>query len=307
MLIHGEKLSMDKLKEKLLVLYRKLSGYFEKHKKLIKLLGRIVSIAAVIYVIYTAYTMILKLNQSFLTTELIFPLILIISVTTFTIFVYSYSYFLILKEQSQKKISVSEVVYMYGTSNIYKYLPSKVMHYVGRNMLAKKYDIEQKKVLKATILEIVNVVVVTIAFCFINYLLYRKQYIITVIVFALFILVTHRFKLSKNFLLIFITTTINNLVVVYLYNFYNGTSLFGGFEQISIIQSVSWLAGFVVPGAPGGIGIKEFVMVKIGTKQFSAILSIVAVMQRLILIAGDFIAYAILQIKNKTVGERYGK
>ena len=48
-------------------------------------------------------------------------------------------------------------------------------------------------------------------------------------------------------------------------------------------------------------------MVKIGTKQFSAILSIVAVMQRLILIAGDFIAYAILQIKNKTVGERYGK
>ena len=94
MLIHGEKLSMDKLKEKLLVLYRKLSGYFEKHKKLIKLLGRIVSIAAVIYVIYTAYTMILKLNQSFLTTELIFPLILIISVTTFTIFVYSYSYFL---------------------------------------------------------------------------------------------------------------------------------------------------------------------------------------------------------------------
>ncbi|MCI8669294.1 MAG: hypothetical protein HFI34_07225 [Lachnospiraceae bacterium] len=298
---------MDKLKDKLMNVYKKLSEYFEKHKKLIKLLGRVVSIVAVVYVIYTAYTMILKLNKSFLTTELIFPLIIIVSVTTVTIFVYSYSYYLILKEQSQKKISVSEVIYMYGTSNIYKYLPSNVMHYVGRNMLAKKYDIEQKKVLKATILEIVNVVVVTIAFCLVNYLLYKKQYIFTVIVFVLFLIVTHRFKLSKNFLLIFITTTINNLVVVYLYNFYNGTSILGNFEQISIIQSVSWLAGFVVPGAPGGIGIKEFVMVKIGTKQFSAILPIVAVMQRLILIAGDFIAYAILQIKNKTVGEKYGK
>lgn len=280
---------------------------FQKHGKLIKFLGKAVSIVTVAYVIYAAYTVVKKLDKALITVDLILPLLIILAITTSAIFIYSFSYYFILKEQSQQNIGIMEVIYMYGTSNIYKYLPSNMMHYVGRNVLAQKYKIEQKKVLVATILEMTNIVAVTIAICLFNYLFFVKQYIIAVLVVGVFILIAYKFKVMKSFLLLYMTTFINNVIVVYLYNFYNGSSPFNSMEQISIIQSLSWLAGFIVPGAPGGIGIKEFVMVRIGTEQFGAILPIVALLQRLVLIAGDFLAFFILQILNKTIGEKHGK
>lgn len=58
---------------------------------------------------------------------------------------------------------------------------------------------------------------------------------------------------------------------------------------------ISWVLGFVVPGAPGGIGVREFVLTLLLGKTVGAELILtLSIMHRLTTIIGDFMAYLIL-------------
>lgn len=114
---------------------------------------------------------------------------------------------------------------------------------------------------------------------------------LAILIYAIIIFLFRKKYILKSFLLISVTTAVNNLIVVYFYNIYTSTSLGKEFIYISVLQSLSWLAGFVMPGAPGGIGVKEFVMIKLGSKNLVEVLTVVAVLQRIILIFGDILAF----------------
>lgn len=272
------------------ILFNKILTICKHNLKHLKRIGKVVSVLAICFVIYTAATMIKQLDTTFISWSLVPLLLISVIICIFCNFVYAYSYHNILQTITEIKYPLKDILAMYLTSNIYKYLPSNVMHYVGRNLIAQQYQIPQKKVLLSTIYEIVNVVAVTFIYCIscwfskINILLIVPIYIISIAVAKIF-------KMSKSFILISSTTLLNNIIVVALYNFYTMTILGTDFTQISLYQSVSWLVGFLTPGAPGGIGIKEMVLIKLGTSDLIPALTAVAIMQRLILISGDILAF----------------
>ena len=65
-----------------------------------------------------------------------------------------------------------------------------------------------------------------------------------------------------------------------------------GFANAASANSLSWLAGYIVPGAPGGIGIREVVLVwLLETECLPEIVILAAVLLRVCVILGDFLSF----------------
>lgn len=290
---------MKNITIKIKKLYIHVSDFIKKNMSSIKLFGKIFSFLAIIYVIYTLYKIIQKIDYKIFDKNLYIFLIVSIIISICNIIAYAYSYMLLLRKTSKKKIAFNNIIDIYLISNIYKYLPSNVMHYFGRNTIAYKYHIEQKNVIKATIYEIINVILVTMVFSSLCYFIQNRLYFVLPIILFITIGIIYSIGLTKSFIIIFCTTIINNLIIVIIYNLLNQTSYLNEYYSISIYQSISWLAGFLTPGSPGGLGVKEYVLIKLGSGKFTDLLPVVAVIHRIVLILSDLLSFTLIIIKQK--------
>ena len=204
---------------------------------------------------------------------------------------------MILNNIHNANIKYSDVINVYVKSNIYKYFPSNVMHYVGRNIIAMKYKLDQKKTTFSTIVEITIIVTSTIIFG-LFLIIYQKKFIyLSIGLIALTLFAVKKFNLLKPTLITISITILNNLIFVILFNVYNETNhYFNNFSKISLYQTVSWLIGYLTPGAPGGLGVKEFVLIKISGSIMASSIAIIAIIHRIILISGDLLAVVFLKI-----------
>lgn len=68
---------------------------------------------------------------------------------------------------------------------------------------------------------------------------------------------------------------------------------------------IAWVLGFVVPGAPGGIGVREFVLtLLLGNVVGKELILTLSILHRLITIIGDFMAYVVrVFFSKKNTGE----
>ena len=219
---------------------------------------------------------------------------------------------------------------VYTESNVYKYIPGGVMYVAGRNRLAVEIEkLSHAKVALATILEgvgmVIGVVVVAVVFSFD----YSVQYVrdmdilplIIAIVGALALVVVviiyclrHRIgggikKLTANM------ETINffviakrvgfSIMLMFLYSVtFLATLIVLGQEMtfelgfaIIGLYLLSWLAGFLTPGAPSGIGVREVVMMMfLGDFVNVTILTTAMVMHRVLTVVGDVSAWAFAKV-----------
>jgi len=232
-------------------------------------------------------------------------------------------------------------VKVYTESNVYKYIPGGVMYVAGRNRLAVEVKaLSHGKVVLSTILEgvamVVGVIVVAVVFAFEHSVSYIRTLEIPTFVFVLLGLVLlsviptiyclrHRIrsgikKLTDN------TETISWFVIVKRLGFsvllmflYSGTFLMTlmlmgqsmtfelGFAIIGLYL-LSWLAGFMTPGAPSGLGIREAVMMMFLTGFVDdSILISAMVMHRVLTVMGDVFAYVIALLINIKSGKQKSK
>jgi hypothetical protein len=64
-----------------------------------------------------------------------------------------------------------------------------------------------------------------------------------------------------------------------------------------------WIAGFVTPGAPGGLGIREAAMVMLdGSSAPARMLVVTAAMFRLVTFAGDLLCFALGRLLFRETG-----
>ena len=77
--------------------------------------------------------------------------------------------------------------------------------------------------------------------------------------------------------------------------------LFGNAIPYSVCLAaicLPWAIGFVTPGAPGGIGVREATMVLILSQVMPPLESLlIPVLMRMVTIAGDFVAFALSYAK----------
>jgi uncharacterized membrane protein YbhN (UPF0104 family) len=296
--------------------------------KTIKSLGNVLMIAAIVFIIWRVYKQ--NLDFSLLLSPKVFAGLLGLTILyTSSVVLSAVFYTYLLHIISKKRFSWLNAVRLYSKTFLYRYIPGNIMHLLGRNSIAAEEDISYADINVASFLQML---ILCVSACILAITLAAKYFIVSiqsitfnanmliyvlpVIVVCIVLVVIFRKKLirlgasikekilnisfpqiSLAFIMSFMLLLLN--AVVYLLCLY---VLNGIMPNASIIPSVlglfilSWLIGFIMPGAPAGIGIRETMLVVVlGGLISPDMLVFSAVVLRLISIIGDVVSFLVIQ------------
>lgn len=294
-------------------------------KKLIKIIGNILAVLSILFVVRSISKMDIDYKYIFSIPN-IWILVLVGCIIAFLwIIVMGVAWKRAIDYFAGNKCSTFKAVKIYAKANLGKYIPGNVMHYVERNVFASDMGLDHLEVATSTVLEIVGMVIATVTIGCIfaydklflslknvltfNYILLIVAGILAIIFMVLFLIKKNKkiqAILHKLLNLHFIKMYLANLTI-YVLSFLvlgmlmamlvaaiEGKSL--SVDNIFLIISayvIAFVIGFVIPGAPGGIGVREFVLslIMAGSEYADAVL-IAAIIHRFITVfGGDIMGY----------------
>lgn len=293
---------------------------FAKMKKALNYFGNILVILSIIFLFD-------KLKNNFNQIPDILwgfqaALILIVAVlfSAFAVAINSYVWFLILRN-GNNPITLREAYIIVGQSQMGKYLPGNVFQYFGRLALGRKYGLSTKAIVLSTGLEIIIAVISGVFVGFGGLLLDKKileqlpfshfSMHLIFIAFACFILgvfiiankqtrnwiFEHRSYLRLDRLAICIMLYCSvycffGIITPLILNFTWGVSTEVHWYQFAWAFALAWTLGFILPGAPGGLGIRELVLVSLFARDLGDGIAVgVFFILRVVTTSGDFVAF----------------
>lgn len=306
----------------------------ENLKKYVKLIGKALSFVAVILLIVKLVQMdvdysILKDRRNIL----YFAVFVLIQ--TFVNLTGCIPWLHYVEVLGEKKLRYFEVQVVYLKANILKYVPGNVFQYIGRNELAINCGIGHADVALATVLDVVTMIftslliscvliseqvagyigsslgelgiyaLVFVAICVAGIMFLRRmnnrigRYIRK----CMGVLCTSR-GIAKAVYSVVYYVVIDGVGPVMFYVMLTqvlGTSI--DLKQFYVLAGVylfSFVAGFVTPGASGGIGIREMVMIVLaGNIIPEDTILLAVVLLRIISVASDFISFLYAKVAEK--------
>lgn len=293
-------------------------------KTIIKWIGKILMVLSIVVIVAKVW----EYHESLkiiLTIDIIGQMVICCLLYAVMIYMNSYVYKKALEITTGSNVSYIEVADIYCKSNIYKYLPGNIMQFIGRNEIAVKNELAHSEVALATVLEIAAIalssLLVALVFAW-KYAVEWLAYFIKIDVRTVFICVLAIITIGEivfiavwkkisNYLKKFITLkNVLRMIWIIIYGgviriingliYYYALSMLGihmemHYYLIGIgLYSLAFLLGYVTIGAPGGIGIRESVMLYFFTAfmEESEVLT-GALIFRIISIIGDFIAFVV--------------
>jgi len=215
----------------------------------------------------------------------------------------------IVEQLDQNRYSFSLII-IYLKSLLYKYLPGNVFHYANRQLAANKQGIRHKTLLKSNLYEAICLIISAAIFAvyFINHW-YKAQHMVVLIITAVLLagvigayfysyFKTHLMIIVKSlpyYLLYFLAI---GLICYYVINHLIDNEL--SLLSCIALYALSWIAGFVIPGAPGGIGVREsvFVLLSDGLISQADAIFVIAIL-RLSTTLGEALAYLYANAVNR--------
>jgi len=225
---------------------------------------------------------------------------------------------------SGNKVIFQSAFHIYAKSNLGKYLPGKVGNYVGRQLFGASMGMSQTQLAVASIFEVLYTVTAALLLslvsarneiCSIIGSLFPAVNILLIISAGIVLCISMIFLFRKNIylkeILMLIKTkdfwwlllktllvvSVNFLMVGFAFVLIVGINAPITEHGIAVIFAafvVSWLIGFTAPGIPGGIGVREAVLTLMLSHLYSEkIILTAAVFQRLTMVGGDVMAWAI--------------
>lgn len=299
-------------------------------KKIVKWIGRILMILAFAFLVQRLWEYRESLNVNFKAADIV-SLAGCCALYIATVYMCPVVYKTLLYITTGKKISYMRVADIYCKSNILKYLPGNVMQYVGRNQIAVEENLHHGEVALATILEIgiviISAALVAMTFSWsyavewINNFIDIDSGTIVMIVGGVIIgcgavAVVCRKRLDEYLKIVLKKENVFRLVGLIIYysvNFVLGSVIY--FFVLAVLQirltsegylvgiglyALAFVLGYVTPGVPGGIGIRETILIYFFSSFMpeSQILT-GALIMRIISIIGDFIAWVVMYILMK--------
>lgn len=218
-------------------------------------------------------------------------------------------------------ISKEDAIWLCSKANLARYIPGNVAHYASRNIIGIKYNLQQETMVLASVMEIVLVVLVggmiiislmyadvklVVSNILMEYKIPMPMLCILVILivsvgiaFIFCYCKKRKYRISSRQ----IAKSIKSIIIYTLFHFINvvvfGIMIIIIFEHGSLEQIVSlggcylsaWIIGMLTPGAPGGIGIREYVLLFLLKNQLAEdIILQLAVLMRIITVGGDIVA-----------------
>ncbi len=259
-------------------------------KKKIQLIGVIFTILSFVYIGYAIYKVDLKIQHIPISFTTLYISVLIIFIISFTIFLFGFGWTLVIKNISSVPIPFIHFMLVYCKTNIGKYLPGNVMHFAARNIVINKLGWPHSKILFSSILE----VTFNLLSIFILLFVFKRKQLLSLFKLGIFqaqiyhyvllgivilsistFIIIFRKKINiseyininvlllalKEFFLYIIIFIISGLSLVFLMNTLFDISLeIHEIGDVILYYALSWLAGYIIIGSPGGIGIREAVM-----------------------------------------------
>jgi uncharacterized membrane protein YbhN (UPF0104 family) len=300
----------------------------EKKMKVLKVIGGIATLVS----FYFIFKIISKLKIDFsvlLNIRTLFFVFLFSLIFSLSIFILSFSWKLILQFISKKKIPFWNIFLVYARSNIGKYLPGNFMHLANRNLIGDNLSLKQSEIALSSFLEIIFMIISTLILSlslsfeetirllsqklnvltdkWLFFILFSVILVISGVVLFVFIFKKNLVKLYHNyvnmelvklffnvFILNVLCFAVLGVILILIIKFLLNTNI-TNIKNIFNIQSIfvfSWLAGFITPGSPGGIGVREFFLISLLSKYISPETVVISVtLHRLISIFGDIITF----------------
>lgn len=230
---------------------------------------------------------------------------------------------------SKNKCKTIEAECVYAKANIGKYLPGNVMHYVERNLFAGKMGISQKKIAVSSLIEVLGLITVAAIISIMVsgtqlkdalFNIFGDRYVMVVVIAVILGVICvllgvtlFRRRISvvikeyelKDFIATLLKSALQyalvlillGVIMVILYLYMGGDVTLRSASLIISGYIIAWVLGFVVPGAPGGIGVRELVVtVLLGPIVGKQMVLTLSVTHRLITVIGDFIAYLFMLV-----------
>lgn len=275
----------------------------------------------------------LLLNAAFL---IYFPLALLVYTLLVALNVLSWKW--VLDFFSDEKINYKTTFIVYSKSNIAKYLPTNTMHFVARNIIGNRQGWKHTNIALSSVIETAVILItgglLAIVFRYsdsvalLKGFLYKEDhkiqfYMLFGLVLLLAVLIaiwgfkrkkgsSNKLKLfsTKEFLFLFF-----RMFIVYSFQFvvlgfllFVILSMYGNMSfsydilfNVVSIYIFGWIAGFIVPGSPGGIGVREAVLLLLLNPFFGEqAVSLSIIVHRILSILGDCLVYFVgLFFKNR--------
>jgi hypothetical protein len=217
---------------------------------------------------------------------------------------------------------------VYGQTQILKYLPGNVFHFVGRQLRLGEIGIPQMITGNTSVIEMLCLVFVAATIAAISgsnmlatmvsqlgletreIVFISLAAVAIVVAFAWILYYFNRKKISFGIKSLFVAISIHvGFFVLSGLGFWLVVNAVDP-ETISASQSISifsiaWLLGTIMPGASAGIGVRETVILALGYIVAGTDLAIAAIILRLITVVADLVLWVVCAGLNKVPG--YGK
>ncbi len=265
--------------------------------KYIKVLGNVVTGIAIILIFYKLFTMEIDTSGLF-TQRAISILIAVLLLYTATVLCTPWPWMQLISVTEEKNLSYPNVCMYYTKSNLMKYLPGNVFQYVGRNQVAQVYHLDHGNVALASLLEIILVILASlilsmvfggtkalslISFENLKFLLLVG--IVGIVLLSIVGIVAYQkgawgkiqcyitlkiqslksWRAVRKFAIALLFYLVSNLLQainfcmvlsIFLPNIFSTSNLF----LLIGAYVFAWLLGYITPGSPGGLGVREVTM-----------------------------------------------
>lgn len=297
-------------------------GFIKKH---CQKLGTLLMIAAVVFIIKKIISMDVDYTLLFGRKNAVYMILCILIQTGIIIFMCS-PWLKLVEILSGERIPYRKALSVYTKSNFLKYVPGNVFQYIGRNQLAADMGISHGDVACATVIDIVF----SMAAPFVIGLVlvgggavkileaYGKSFaavalagcvLVTAVIIVLIKFRSRFSKVLEKYRKVFVKENIKRILLTFVYYLVQNavtvvmcvTALrhiigmnqdFSDILMFSGVYLFSWIIGFITPGAPGGIGVREAVMMLMcGEFTGSDEIVLFAVVMRVVSVAADALAY----------------
>ncbi len=291
-----------------------------KRKKIVRTLGNLLMIAALLFIVRRLWIYRESLTETVNT--------MVISVIIISIFLYggvvviqAFAYRILAGAVCGTDLPVRTTVGLYTKSNLYKYLPGNVFHFVGRNQIAEECSVSHADIAFATVLEIVIQCVCAVlsglilSFGFVTDYLQDKTMVVPIVIAAVCLAAALAFVAKKKFhsrwekvkglltgkgrkavleviLLHFMIQLCNGILFLILLQSMGGAVPAGMCASVVGVYCFAWLVGFVTPGAPGGLGIREAMLsLFLGALADPGLIAAAVLLNRIVTVFGDLAGF----------------
>jgi glycosyltransferase 2 family protein len=291
--------------------------------KIYRIIGNFLIFTAICYLSYKLWQIKDVIKEWRFNNRLFIVIFLSSTVYAFICFFLSFAWSWLLIFFSQKRVSIRDCISIYAKTLIARYIPGNVFHIAGRYVAGRNLGIDHASLAGATLYEIIGILISSSALALLGqaifnvnqHLIYFTVAGIIFVVLAVFPFVFnkvtyHHSGFLKNFnvdnrgtletakgllpvfLLYFLFFVILSIIFLYLVFTVSGLSNISYLGKIISVFALSIVAGFLTPGAPGGLGVREAIIVGFMTQYIGESQSIfIALLFRIVTFSGDYLFF----------------